>query len=166
MTEATTRTRAPRRSAEQLAAEAQARANSLRAKAGKAKRATETRQKVIAGSGLIGLAEAGDPEAMRVLDRVKAGLNRPQDRAAFGLPIAARTAEDAEIAIRAAVAAHKAIPETDRPARRAAYLVWRMMIADWERITGKPRYEGEARQKHGLGDLGEACPRRPVTAQA
>lgn len=167
MTEATTRTRAPRRSAELLAAEAQARANALRAKAGKAKRAAETRQKVIAGSGLMGLAESGDAEAIRLLDRIKAKLTRPQDRAAFGLtaaapsPAATMTVEEAEAAIAAALAAHKAVPEDDRAGRRQAQLAWREAIASWERITGKLRIEGEKRKTFGLGPLGEAAPGRP-----
>lgn len=159
MTEATTRTRAPRRSAELLAAEAQARANALRAKAGKAKRAAETRQKVIAGSGLMGLAESGDAEAVRLLERIKANLTRPQDRAAFGLAIIAKPAPiDAaalDEAVKIALKAHGALPEEDKAGRRAAAKAWREAVIAWELATGTLRVKLEDRQRLGFGDLGE-----------
>ncbi len=159
MTEATTKTRAPRRSAEQLAAEAQARANALRAKAGKAKREIETRQKVIVGAALIGLADAGDAEAIRLLDRIKGGLTRWQDRQAFGLgEIAVPDPADPNALaarIKVMLDAYSALPESDRVGRSEAAKAWRVAVIEWERNTGKFWVAEDKRKKHGLGGLGE-----------
>lgn len=56
--------------------------------AAKASRKLRTRQHIITGGALMGLAEAGDPDAQRLLARVLRGLTRPQDRRAFDLPAA------------------------------------------------------------------------------
>lgn len=44
-----------------------------------------TRQKIVLGGALVALAEAGDPEARRLRDKIIRGLTRDTDRKAFGL---------------------------------------------------------------------------------
>lgn len=158
MTEETKKARAPRRSAAELAAEAQDRANSLRAKASKAKRVEETRQKVILGAGLMGLVDSGDAEAIKLLDRIKGKLTRPQDRGAFGLPPLAEPAADdpdaLAAAIKAALVAHNEIPETDRAARRIAAMTWRNAVIAWEKVSGKFWLAEDKRAAQGFGALG------------
>lgn len=72
-----------KRTPEQLAAHFQAKANAARARAGQQQRKEDTRRKILAGAGLLGLAEAGDEGAKRALAKIKGGLTRPQDREIF-----------------------------------------------------------------------------------
>ena len=48
-------------------------------------RKQQTRQKIVLGGALVAMAEAGDPEAQRLRDRIMASLTRDADRKAFGL---------------------------------------------------------------------------------
>lgn len=147
-----------RRTAEQQVEHHRAKLEAARAKLAKAERDRDTRRKVVAGAALIGLAEAGDAEAARVLDRIKAGLTRPQDRKAFGLDaVAGPTEAELVTAIEAALAAHGVAKQEGRsPAAEAR--TWREAVVAWERLTGRSWIKDDSpenRRKMGLGGVGE-----------
>lgn len=164
MTETATKTRS-KRTPEQLAAFHQAKANAARAKAGKQQRMVETRRKVIAGASLLGLVEAGDEDAKRVLAKIQAGLTRPQDRQVFGLDEAAKASEqpapsleDLTQKIDECARNHDTTTSGEEKQRLAAE--WRQAVVAWERAAGKlqPFKEGFDRKQAGLGGIGEILP--------
>ena len=73
--------RAPRPTPEQM----QARQKNAAAIKAAQLRKQQTRQKIVLGVALVAMAEAGDPEAQRLRDRIMASLTRDADRKAFGL---------------------------------------------------------------------------------
>lgn len=73
--------RAPRPTPEQM----QARQRDAAAAKTAQLRKQQTRQKIVLGGALLAMAEAGDPEARRLRDRIMASLTRDADRKAFGL---------------------------------------------------------------------------------
>ena len=73
--------RAPRPTPEQM----QARKRDTAATIAMQLRKQQTRQKIVLGGALVAMAEAGDPEARRLRDRIILALKREADRKAFGL---------------------------------------------------------------------------------
>ena len=73
--------RAPRPTPEQM----QARKRDAAAAKAAQLRKQQTRQKIVLGGALVAMAEAGDPEARRLRDRIMASLTREADRKAFGM---------------------------------------------------------------------------------
>ncbi len=73
--------RAPRPTPEQMAARKQDAAATKAAQL----RKQQTRQKIVLGGALMAMAEAGDPEAQRLRERIMASLTREADRKAFGM---------------------------------------------------------------------------------
>lgn len=73
--------RAPRPTLEQM----QARKGDAAAAKAAQLRKQQTRQKIVLGGALVAMAEAGDPEAQRLRDRIIASLAREADRKAFGM---------------------------------------------------------------------------------
>lgn len=73
--------RAPRPTPEQM----QARKRDAAAAKAAQLRKQQTRQKIVLGGALVAMAEAGDPEACRIRDRIMASLTREADRKAFRL---------------------------------------------------------------------------------
>lgn len=73
--------RAPRPTPEQM----QARKRDAAAAKATQLRKQQTRQKIVLGGALVAMAEAGDPEAQRLRDRIMASLTREADRKAFGM---------------------------------------------------------------------------------
>lgn len=73
--------RAPRPTPEQM----QARKQDATAATAAQLRKQQTRQKIVLGGALVAMAEAGDPEAQRLRDRIMASLTRETDRKAFGM---------------------------------------------------------------------------------
>lgn len=145
-----------RKTPEELAKLYQGKANAARAKAGKKRRAKETRRKILAGAGLLGLADSGDEEAKRVLAKVKASLTRPQDQEVFAEP--EPTKEQLDQKIVECVKAYQAASSEEEKRRLTA--VWRQVIAAWERGQGKlhPFSDDFDREANGLGGIGEVLP--------
>lgn len=73
--------RAPRPTPEQM----QARKRDAAAAKAAQLRKQQTRQKIVLGGALVAMAEAGDPEAQRLRERIMASLTREADRKAFGM---------------------------------------------------------------------------------
>lgn len=73
--------RAPRPTPEQM----QARKRDAAAAKAAQLRKQQTRQKIVLGGALVAMAEAGDPEAQRLRDRIMSSLTREADRKAFGM---------------------------------------------------------------------------------
>lgn len=73
--------RAPRATLEQM----QARKRDAAAAKAAQLRKQQTRQKIVLGGALVAMAEAGDPEAQRLRDRIMASLTREADRKVFGM---------------------------------------------------------------------------------
>lgn len=50
-------------------------------------RRLDTRQKVVLGAALVAMADRGDGEAVRMVERIKGALIRKADRTLFGLDL-------------------------------------------------------------------------------
>lgn len=147
-----------RKTAEQRAAEFQRKANKARAQASKQKRAFEARRAIVLGKGLLDLAEGGDLEAQRLVERIELVTSQSEkaaehstgpSTAAISHPV---TADEWERRIKDAVARHASA--SDEQKMRIAS-EWRHAVAGWERCTGKFHIAPEDRPKFRLAGLGE-----------
>ena len=69
---------------EKRIAELQARRDKINATNREAERKRDVRRRIIIGGGVLGRAAAGDREAVRLVNEIRAGLDRPSDQKAFG----------------------------------------------------------------------------------
>jgi type IV secretory pathway VirB10-like protein len=74
-----------RRTHEQRQAELERKLQRVKSERKKMEQARRTRRAVILGTTIEGMAEAGDPEAKKAMDKVLASLTRNQDRKMFDL---------------------------------------------------------------------------------
>jgi hypothetical protein len=146
-----------RRTHEQIAAELRLKLQGVESKMKNEARTMQTRRAVILGSAIQSMAESGDNDAKRVVDKVLAGLKRKQDRVAFDLeplpeqePAAQPSVPALADRVSRAVAAWNA-PGDKTPERRVEMVD---AIIALEVATGKlfPGIKSEGRPGFGLGD--------------
>jgi hypothetical protein len=141
-----------RRTHEQRQAELERKLQRVKSERKKMESARRTRRAVILGTTIEAMAEAGDLEAKRAMDKVLAGLTRSQDRKMFDLEPLPDADADAD-PLAAALAR-----------RQAAILVWndsdkspadRVVVAEamaaCERLTGKCWEKMELKDRAGWG---------------
>jgi hypothetical protein len=75
-----------RKTPEQMIAGLERKLQAVKSKAKNMERQKQTRRAVILGMTIQAMADAGDPDAKRMTEKVLAGLTRKQDRLAFDLP--------------------------------------------------------------------------------
>lgn len=160
----TTRTR---KTPEQMIAGLERKLQAVKSKAKNMERAKQTRRAIILGQTIQAMADAGDADAKRAMDKVLAGLRRKQDRDAFDLeplpdpgpdnrpaknPPGSGLLAAAEARRALAVEAWKVGNKTPDASRLQADLAY--AIADCEKLTGEcwTAISSQDRASFGLSD--------------